>query len=101
MQINKLSSTCMMYYSNADRRLGFNIRNTTSPLPPLAMEHMEPPYTGNGLSNLYASGTGSHWHLPLDDSATGSSDGVSGPFSSNSNSLGNVSLQPFFSELFV
>jgi hypothetical protein len=90
-------------YSNADRRLGFNNRNS-SPLPPLpvAMERMEPPAYNGGLSNLYyASGTASGSHLLLDDSA--SSDGItgSGPFSSNSNSLGNVSLQSFFSKLFV
>ena len=95
----KLSSSTRMMYdpysmSNAGRRLGFNFRSSTTQASPLAMEHMERPY--NGPSNLHHGRS----HLSLDDSATASSDGVS-PFSSNSNSLGIVSLQPFFSKLFV
>ena len=95
----KLSSSTRMMYdlysmSNAGRRLGFNFRSSTTQASPLAMEHMERPY--NGPSNLHNGRS----HLSLDDSATASSDGVS-PFSSNSNSLGIVSLQPFFSKLFV
>ena len=68
-------------HSNSDGRLGYHTRSPS----PLAMK---PSY--NGLSNL-------HGGYLQQDSATGSSDGVS-PLSSNSLS-GNVIIHPFFSSM--